>query len=149
MHYPPRINLVFPIPLTKECLWKVLTTASDSQHSPLQCGLNCIWTIGQEVEWVAAPDTDGNPTPGIRRKLLHCSPNECMRIKIFHENLGNKYYSEIHYKIIPTTRGVLLNIKQGDFSHFPAAEQMFKACLKEWENSQDDLIKTCLMETHT
>lgn len=148
MHYTLWINLVFPLPVTKEYLWKVLTTASDSQHPQLQCGLNCIWTIGQEVECVAL-DTDGNPTPRIRRELLYCSPNECMRIKIFHENLGNKYYSEVHYKITPTTQGVLLNIKQGDFSHFPAAEKMFKACLKEWENSQDDLIKTCLIRAHT
>lgn len=143
MTYPLWVNLAFPIPVKRECVWRVLTEPSLTQQYMYNCRLHSTWSIGSIVEWVSE-DTNGIQIPQVRGKLLECRPHQCLRFKIFHEKIGKKHHSELQFKIIPITPGIILNIKQGDFTHFPEAEKTFKACLNGWEYIRVNLIKTCL-----
>lgn len=142
MKQPLWVNLAFPLAVKKECIWKVLTVPSMTHQNWCNCLLQNTYLMGNIIDCTST-NQKGTHRTFMRSELLEYSPCECMRFKIYHQRIGKKYHSELRFKIIPITKGILLNIKQGDFTHFPEAEKIFKTSLGAWQSFQENLIKTC------
>lgn len=143
MNHPLWVHLALPIQATKEEVWNALTLPQLTQKYMYNCQLHCTGKIGSHVKWVE-PSVNEPPKTHVRGTLLEYNPLNNLRIAIHHEKIGANYQSELHYSIVPVMNKVWLIIKQGDFSHFPDPEAVYRECLAGWRMIQDNLISTCL-----
>lgn len=135
--------LNLPLKTTKEIVWTVLTEPKYTRQYMYNCALKCIWSVGNEAQWVEQ-HRNGTETVHVRGELLEFTPYGSLRFSIVHQGNGLKgQSSELRFVISPENDGVLLTIDKGDFSSFPQAKEIHAECQRGWEYVKKDLIATC------
>jgi uncharacterized protein YndB with AHSA1/START domain len=144
MKKPLWAGLKLPLKTSKEIVWSVLTEPKYTRQYMYNCALKCNWSAGNEAQWVEQ-HPNGSETVHVRGELLEFAPYSRLLFTIFHQgnNVLNGQSSKLCFVISSHNEGVILTIKQGDFSSFPQAEEIHAECLRGWVFVKKDLIATC------
>ena len=129
-----------PLQVTDILVWAALTDTKLTQRYIYNGQLHSSWEVGSYAIW-KEEKPDGTFITHVRAKVLEFTPHTKLRFLIFHENNEfGAFESELRFTILKQASGVVLKIKQGDFSKPPNSIQRFDDCLMDWNYVKKDLI---------